>query len=47
MMGRQAILCTNPGVFLIEPLVKNFNEIWIKIQQKSHKNIYLKMSSAK
>ena len=42
-----AIIRTNDGILLIEPLGINFNEILIGIQTFSLKKIHLKMSSAK
>ena len=44
---RQAIIWTNGGILLIEPLGTNFNEILIEIHTFSFKEIRLKMSSAK
>ena len=44
---RQAIIWTNAGILLTEPLVTNFSEILIKIQTFSLTKICLKMSSAK
>ena len=44
---RQAIIWTNAGILLIEPLGTNFNEILIRIQTFSSKKMHLKMSSAK
>ena len=44
---RQAIIWTNAGILLIEPLGTNFIEILIGIQTFSFKKMYLKMSSAK
>ena len=44
---RQAIICTNAGMLLIEPLGTNFSEILIGIQIFSFTKIRLKMSSAK
>ena len=44
---RQAIIWTNDGILLIEPLGTNFNEILIGIQTFSLKKMHLKMSSAK
>ena len=44
---RQAIIWTNAGILLIEPLGINFNEIAIKIHAFSFKNIHLKMASGK
>ena len=44
---RQAIIWTNTGILLIEPLGTNFSEILIRIQIFSFKKMRLKMSSAK
>ena len=44
---RQAIIWTNAGILLIEPLRTNFIEILIEIQTFSMKKIRFKMSSAK
>ena len=44
---RQAIIWTNAGILLIEPLGTNFSEIFIGIQPFSFKKMYLKMASAK
>ena len=44
---RQAIIWTNAGILLIEPLGTNFSEILIKIHTFSFKKMHLKMSSAK
>ena len=44
---RQAIIWTNAGILLIEPLGTNFSEILIGIQIFSFKKMHLKMSSAK
>ena len=44
---RQAIIWTNDGILLIEPLGTKFSEILIAIQTFSFKKMYLKMSSAK
>ena len=44
---RQAIIWTNAGMLLIEPLGTNFNEILIEIHNFSFKKMHLKMSSAK
>ena len=45
---RQAIIWTNAGILLIEPLLgTNFSEIAIEIQTFSFKKKYLKVSSAK
>ena len=43
----QAIIWTNAGIFLIEPLGTNFSEILIGIQIFSLKKLHLKMWSAK
>ena len=43
----QAIIWSNAGILLIEPLGTNFNEILIKIHIFSFKKINLKMSSGK
>ena len=43
----QAIIWTNAGILLIEPLGTNFSEILIGIQSFSFKKMRLKMSSAK
>ena len=43
----QAIIWTNAGMLLIEPLGINFNEILIGINTFSFKKMHLKMSSAK
>ena len=43
----KAIIWTNAGMLLIEPLGTNFNEILIEIQIFSFKKMHLKMSSAK
>ena len=43
----QAIIWTNAGILLIEPLGTNFGEILIQIQAFSLNKIRLKMSSAK
>ena len=43
----QAIIWTNAGILLFEPLGTNFSEIVIEIQTFSLKKIRLKMSSAK
>ena len=43
----QAIIWTNAGILLIEPLGANFSEILIGIQIFSFKKMRLKMSSAK
>ena len=42
----QAIIWTNGGLLLIGTLATNFNVIWIKLQQFSHKKSNLKISSA-
>ena len=44
---RQAIIWTNDGKLLIEPLGTNFNEILIKIYTFSYRKMHLKMLSAK
>ena len=44
---RQAIIRTNAGILLIEPLRTNFSEILFWIQTFSFKKLHLKMSSAK
>ena len=44
---RQAIIWTNAGILLIEPLGTNFSEILIGIQTFSFKKMRLKMASAK
>ena len=44
---RQAIIWTNNGIFLIEPLGTNFSEILIEINTFSFKKMHLKLSSAK
>ena len=44
---RQAIIWTNAGISLIEPLVANFSEISIGIQTFSFKKMNFKMSSVK
>ena len=44
---RQAIIETNAGILLIEPLGTNFSERLIGIQAFSFKKMHLKMSSAK
>ena len=41
---RQAILCTSVSLFLIEPMGKKSNRIWVKKQQYSPMKIDLKMS---
>ena len=44
---RQAIIWTNAGILLIEPLGTNFNEILVEIHTFSFKKMHLKMSSGK
>ena len=44
---RQAIIWTNAGILLIEPLGTNFNEILIKIHTFSFKKMHLKLLSGK
>ena len=44
---RQAIIQTNDGILLTEPLGTNFNEIWSEIHTFSFKKMHLKLSSAK
>ena len=44
---RQAIIWTNAGISLIEPLGTKFNEILIVIHTFSFMKMHLKMSSAK
>ena len=44
---RKAIIRTNAGILLIEPLGTNFNEILMKIHIFSFKKIHFKMSSGK
>ena len=44
---RQAIIWTNAGLLLIEPLRTNFSEILIEILTFSFKKMHLKVSSAK
>ena len=44
---RQAIIWTNAGILLIEPLGTNFNEILINIHTFSFKRMHLKLSSGK
>ena len=44
---RQAIIWTNAGILLIEPLGTNFSEILIEILTFSFKKMRLKVSSAK
>ena len=43
----QAIIWTNAGILLIEPLGTNFNEILIEIHTFSFTKMHLKMSSGK
>ena len=43
----QAIIWTNAGILLIEPLSKNLSEIFIEIHIFSFKKMHLKMSSGK
>ena len=43
----QAIIRTNAGILLIEPLETNFNDILIEIHIFSFKKIHFKMSSGK
>ena len=43
----QAIIWTNGGILLIEPLGANFIEILIEIYKFSFKKMHLKMSSGK
>ena len=43
----QAIIWTNAGILLIEPLGTNYNEILIKIHTFSFKKMHSKMSSGK
>ena len=43
----QAIIWTNAGILLIEPLGIYFSEILIEIQTFSFKKMHLKMSSSK
>ena len=43
----QAIIWTNAGILLIEPLGTNFNEMLIEIHAFSFTKIHLKMSSGK
>ena len=45
--GRQAIIGTNDGIFLIRPLGTNFSEILSEIYTFSFKKMHLKTSSAK
>ena len=44
---RQAIICTNAGLFLVRTLGTNFSEIFSEIHPFSFKKIHLKMSPAK
>ena len=44
---RQAIIWSNAGILLVEPLGTNFNEILIEILTFSFKEMHLKMSSGK
>ena len=44
---RKAIIWTNAGILLIEPLITNFNEMLAEIITFSFKKMYLKVSSAK
>ena len=44
---RQPIIWTNTGIFLIEPIRRNFSEILIAIYTFSFKKIHLKMSYGK
>ena len=44
---RQAIIWTNAGILLIEPLGTNFNEILIEFHTFSFKKMHLKLSSGK
>ena len=44
---RQAIICTNAGLFLIGHLATNFSEILIAIETFSFKKKHLKISSGK
>ena len=44
---RQAIIWTNVGILLIEPLGTNFSEFWNVIHIFSLKKMHLQMSSAK
>ena len=44
---REAIIWTNVGILLIEPLPTNFSEISIEIHTFSFKEMHLKMSSGK
>ena len=43
----QAIIWTNAGILLIEPLGTNFSEILIEVLKISFKKMHLKVSSAK
>ena len=48
LAGRhQAIISTNAGILLIEPLGANFSENLIKMDTFSFMEMHLKMSSAK
>ena len=44
---RQAIIWTNGGVLLIEPLGRNFSDFLIAIDTFSFKKMHLKISSEK
>ena len=44
---RQAIILTNAGILLIQPLITKLSEMLIEIQTFSLNKIHLKMSSAK
>ena len=44
---RQAIIWTNAGILLIDPIGTNFSEILIEVHTFSYKQTHLKMSSAK
>ena len=44
---RQAIIWTNAGILLIEPVGTNFNEILIEIHTFSFKRMHFKVSSGK
>ena len=44
---RQAIICTNVGISLIQTLATNFNEILSEIHKFSFRKIHFKMSSGK
>ena len=44
---RHAIIWTNAGPLLTEPLGAYFSEIWIEIQQLAYKKMNVKMSSEK